>query len=525
MRLRILAAGTVVAFGAVVFAAGCGQLLDASAYHVLSDEGDASSLVDGTSAIDSSHEPIDAPSTDGSSDACAASMQDARTCYPCAPTSPAEILNACTAAQCAPFDNASRIAFTSSGALPPLPPLPDAGTPDAGADAGANEAGAADAGSANPLCASLPNPLYATGSSAIKPFLGKVAQVLGATQKGTIVYQSQGSCVGVDALLNGMPMTGKGATGASYWDPAVGDPTQGERKCDLDDAGNVADLGASDVFPGTCFDLPQGLPANLGDFYGPVQVMALVVPAASLQNTISAEGAYCAFGLGNQSCAAPWTDETLLFQRNSSSGTQNMIARTIGVPATRWKGRSNKTSDDVRNALLQVQPSNADKALGILSSDYADDNRAQIRTLAFQSHGQNCGYWPDSTPTAADKANVRDGHYPMWGPLHLLARLGAQGTPIKEGVRTVLGYLTGTEALPDGVNLIQLYAERHLVPVCAMHVSRTSDGGPLASFAPEQPCSCYFDALVEGHTSCAACNASSECPSATPHCSYGYCEP
>src|SRR5262249_43687488 len=134
---------------------------------------------------------------------------------------------------------------------------------------------------------------------------------------------------------------------------------------------------------------------------------------------------------------------------------------------------------------LHVAPSDANKAIGILSSDYADDDRAQLRVLAFQDYGQGCGYWPDSTPTAPDKQNVRDGHYPIWGPLHLLSRLDAQGLPLSSGVRTTLGYLTGSVSLPSGENLIQLYAQRHVVPLCAMHVTRTSDGGPLKAYRPE----------------------------------------
>ena len=31
---------------------------------------------------------------------------------------------------------------------------------------------------------------------------------------------------------------------------------------------------------------------------------------------------------------------------------------------------------------------------------------------------QRTGYQPDSSPTTIDKANVRDGHYPLWGYVH-----------------------------------------------------------------------------------------------------------
>ncbi|MFT3771377.1 MAG: hypothetical protein QM820_38680 [Minicystis sp.] len=48
-------------------------------------------------------------------------------CFGCAPTDDPELLNACTDAQCFPFDNRKRVtALADGGKLPPLP-SPDAG--------------------------------------------------------------------------------------------------------------------------------------------------------------------------------------------------------------------------------------------------------------------------------------------------------------------------------------------------------------------------------------------------------------
>lgn len=42
-------------------------------------------------------------------------------CYPCNPLTPQELLNACTAAQCIPFDRARLTNLLPNGELPPLP--------------------------------------------------------------------------------------------------------------------------------------------------------------------------------------------------------------------------------------------------------------------------------------------------------------------------------------------------------------------------------------------------------------------
>ena len=73
------------------------------------------------------------------------------------------------------------------------------------------------------------------------------------------------------------------------------------------------------------------------------------------------------------------------------------------------------------------------------------------------------------------------------------------------------------------------HAQKALVPQCAMHVARTKDGGGLKAFKPDVSCSCYFDFLTTGQSSCKTCSASSECSGSAPNCNVfnggGYCEP
>ncbi len=77
---------------------------------------------------------------------------------------------------------------------------------------------------------------------------------------------------------------------------------------------------------------------------------------------------------------------------------------------------------------------------------------------------------------------------------------------------------------PGGLDLIEILAEAGLVPVCAMRVRRETEMGPLASWAPERSCGCYFDFLTTGSTDCQACDIDAMCPDDAPRCNYGYCE-
>jgi ABC-type phosphate transport system substrate-binding protein len=366
-------------------------------------------------------------------------------------------------------------------------------------------------------CATLPNPVYVTGSTAAKPLLIELGKYL-STQSSpiTIVYLGQGSCTGVDAILNGTPIQGSGNSAPSTWDAAGT-----EKKCDVITP-VVADIGISDVFATTCFSLPGGLAGNVADFLGPVQSMTFAVPIGSPENAISAEAAYYVYGFGNDSGVLPWTDETVIFKRDANSGTQRMIAAAIGVPADRWKGTASTGSSDLLQKLTLASP--RQKAIGILAADVAQDNRTVLKVLAYQHGKQACGYFPDRDATSNEKANVRDGHYAIWGPLHLLTRLDSNGYPLKPATSDVIGYLTGSKTAPGQLDLIFLEAQRHVVPQCAMRVKRTQELGPMTSFAPVGACGCYYEKVANGATSCTPCQRQTDCPTSTPVCSHGYCE-
>jgi ABC-type phosphate transport system substrate-binding protein len=369
-------------------------------------------------------------------------------------------------------------------------------------------------------CAKLPAPVFITGSTAAKPPLAEVAKIMAAqVPPVTLVYAGQGSCGGVDAIVNGTPVRGEGAGGLAYWDA-----TGAELKCDvaMSGPGALVDIGISDVFASTCLKLPGGLPSNVADFLGPVQTMAFVVPKASGERSISAEAAYNVYGFGADSGVAPWTGEAVIFRRDELSGTQRMIAAAIGVDAARWKGTATSSSTDMKTRLLAA--AGTPGAIGILSADIAQDYRYALDVLAYQHFGQSCGYYPDRDSTSNEKANVRDGRYALWGPLHLLTRLGGSGYPSNANAADAIGFLTGTKTPPAGLDLIVLEAQKHVVPPCAMRVQRTAELGPATPFAPPGACGCYYEKVANGQTACRPCKVSGDCTSAAPACNYGYCE-
>jgi hypothetical protein len=453
-----------------------------------------------------------------------------QTCFGCTPMSSEELLNACTPGACTPFDNRARIA-NFDGKLRPLPPPPDAGAdlapddggePDGGIDDGGppldDGGGAADLGGGGVACASLKNPVYLYGSSGLSLGMKTLAQAIASV--ATIVYLQDASCNGLDAILTGDPrMQGR----ADYWVANLDDP----QKCDLEPQGHAPDIGLCDVFPNTCIPNFPGLPANVGDFQGPVQTFMFTVPRKSTQTAISAEAAYNVYGFGSQSGVAPWTDERYIAKRTSKSGNQSVIGATIGVPPPQWRGDTVVSASDMVPHLLAY--SDPERAIGITSADVADkmENRMVVRTLAYQHLGQKCAFLPDSELGSYDKRNVRDGHYFLWAPIHFYTRV-QNGIPPNPLVRDVVNFLIGAKPLPDpNYDLISAFKASGLIPGCAMSVSRSREGGALVPAAPKPSCDCYFDKAAPGGGAigCQVCGKDADCPQSKPSCNFGYCEP
>jgi len=449
-------------------------------------------------------------------------------CFYGAPQQPADFLNQCGTASCLSFDDCQRLGLcggaTDMDAALVAPPPPQS---SATADAGMSDAGAPTL----PLCSDPSNGraqlVVLTGSSNFPPLLAKLAPLVLATGY-TPVYQVTNSCTGVkaafgtgsDQMLDD-PAPGPSAKYAAYFQQ-----DGSSVPCSLGPAGLRVDIGESDIFSTTCsgFGAPGG---GVGEYLGPIQAMAFVVPGQSHETAISADAARAVFGMGGAGgLAAPWTDPTLYFVRNGNTGTQQEIGHAIGVPGSAFWGQDRGSAASV-DALMKTisDPALADQAIGIISVDYYDADRANLKALAFAAEGQQCAYLPDSTPFKKDKQNVRDGHYPIWGPLHFFTAVN-EGVPVSPAAQAFVSVVS-VPNIPQA--LLDAFIGASLVPSCAMSVQRASELGSLSSYAPPFQCGCYFEAspAVNGAApvGCAPCNTGNDCADPRrPACNLGYCE-
>ena len=428
-----------------------------------------------------------------------------------------QFLNQCSTSQCLASDPCLENGICDDDAQAPTV------APDAAAAAAASTSDAAPP----PFCSTIsPYLVYTAGSTALQPFLAVVAKLAPiGTNNYTIVYANTGSCVGVASQLDSNPAKHVVTGAAVYFDTGgVSHP------CLLDPAGSTIDVGISDVFATSCTEPEPVAGGPVAQYLGPIQAMTIVVPQASSQNTITAAQAHLVFGTGGggvpepDASTFPWTDPRLYFVRNSGSGTQQMLSRAFNVQATAWWGVDRGGSGAVATGLQAVDPAKADQAIGILSTDVVDPLRGKLKYLAFQESGQSCGYYPDSSSATKDKRSIRDGHYPVWGPVHMFTQV--TGSLPSAAAQSIVARFGQTALDPTLLNSI---IDVGLVPQCAMTVARETELGPIHAQAPDYQCGCYMDSRVIGTAApgCVTCNSGADCTGVPgkPQCNYGYCEP
>jgi hypothetical protein len=409
-------------------------------------------------------------------------------------------------------------------------------------------------------CDTYENPVIISGASSAKTVVQALATVFKASGVPiSIIYASPDSCLGLGDLETGgngyesnsayVPGAAAGATSFPPM-PACGLQT-----------GDAVDIAISDVFAATCAASTAGVSATgLTDIYGPIQAVTFAVPQVTGAPTvISAAAAQVVFAYDAAGyTVAPWTVPNNILTRESSSGALNMAGVAINLSPSLWansqKGAptppqyTSATSEASALANITANPS---QAIAIVAAENipaanAVSTNNKIQALAYQHTSQSCGYLPDSSSTAFDKINVRQGRYAIWGPIHFLINGTAPTGPHAAAVATVLNYLIATGNNPDatpfsgaiggdagtGVSAAEaqyLITEEakpgYVIPWCAMEAQRATEIGPESSYASPDPCSCLYEttvgSVVNGHT-CTACSSTSPC--ATGTCRYGYCE-
>jgi hypothetical protein len=388
----------------------------------------------------------------------------------------------------------------------------------------ATVASSAEAAPCSDLALNAPHVVIENGDTQ-EPLLKVLGQKLAnSAQPLRILYVNKSTCLLAADAFQGttIPQT----TPLSYtptaaedpsWDPSKPSPT-----CDPDPDGFAIDLAIGATYLTSCKNLPAQ-PATVAVLEGPIQGYGFTVPAASSQTAITAEEAYFAFGFPQATGQVePWSDEGLRFIRAATASTALTCASNIGLDPAKLQGTllTPDRSGSVLNALGSAET--PEKAIGLLGVDIYDQHRDAIKLLAFRAFGQRHAYFPDSTSTRFDKANVRDGHYVPWSPTEYIVKVDGAGALVNADVKRIVDLISGVRQDPD-VDGLAAVVSRSLVPKCAMKVSRGYDGGPLSLYEDPEPCGCYFDSIAPGGAStCTQCVDDATCGAGK--CRRGYCE-
>jgi hypothetical protein len=399
---------------------------------------------------------------------------------------------------------------------------------------------AADGGTTDmPACAQVvQQPVYLTGSSNFPPLLKNLAPIITARTGLTPVFLTTNSCSGVRSAYPAFVQTDHiiknpqpGVDRYAQYYPVVTDPDTAflqpanPLNCRLPAEGQPVDVGESETFPETCG--VEKDTTNVREFPEAILPILFVVPDASRESSISAEAARSVFG-GSRS-VEPWTDPAAYFVRNSGTATQLLVGRAINLAPNAFWGFDQGTAENLASHLQDVKDiALAQGSIGILGADFYDRNRANLKALAFKAEHQTCAYLPDSSPNSRDKINVRDGHYPVWGPFHFFAP--AYQTAISDVAKKFVD-LFNLSPIPE--ELLDAFIDSSFVPDCAMMVQRQStDLGTPAVYQPRTPCRCHFETRVSpDHNTppgnCVRCDTNGDCQERDPRhpaCNFGFCE-
>ncbi|HEX3762777.1 MAG TPA: hypothetical protein VHW23_28975 [Kofleriaceae bacterium] len=456
-------------------------------------------------------------------------------CFFGQPAQQADFLNQCTTSNFFTFKNCDRLGLCNASQQLPKPTDAMTGTAPA-PQPPAEPLNLCTAGAPTSGTGATPNMIWMTGSSDFGPLMHAAQPLLSAAATPyRAVFQNASSCAGVAAAFTGTVMK----------DP---DPAKGNWAFYYDDGGNPVNcridakgatvvgvpitLAISDLYATTCSTTTPPVtytPSNttVRDYTGPVVPFVFATKAASSEQSISAEAAHLVFGnggnpqmLNGMKAVAPWTDYTQYYIRSNTAGSTVLTAKLIGLDKDKpfW-GIDRASTDNLKDSLLAA--TNPDAALGILSIDFYDQNRGDLKALYLQSMGQTAGYLPDSKPTTVDKINVRDGHYGLWGYVHFIVPTdpAAGNTDINAAAKAIVLRLSASNLEQSLIDAIIKASE---VPQCAMKVERSDEVGAFSTrnlFS----CGCYFDVKTTGHTSCKTCGTSEDCADGGS-CNYGYCE-
>jgi hypothetical protein len=392
-----------------------------------------------------------------------------------------------------------------------------------------------------PNCASLPNPVYMAGTTAVIP----VIQLLGARLKQvgvTLLWNSNSDgCSSVNNFVYPSPGGATGIAVFSQYDEVANQPGKIITSTCNGSANQALDLVINDVAFTSCTYLGgKPLPSTVAEFRGPVQGVVPIVAATYpySYDDIMVEELQDLYACGAAGNILTFTSNSQIFDYScQNSGLRELFARGVGF--------SNASAFSIQIGLgcgsqITAQTMVTDYVgpttspgitIGYTSTEYYDQYRELVHALKVRGVNQKLAYWPDSDNSSTDKLNIREGRYTLQGTLRLVAAVDpSTGVPTDLAAKHVIDWFQGnpvqdpTLQLPFDVN--EIYAQRGVVPQCAMKVTTDGDFPIFRHYTAPQPCHCSFLVLATGKTNipgCVACADSSTCQ-ANQICSHGYCE-
>jgi hypothetical protein len=427
---------------------------------------------------------------------------------------------------------------------------PDATVTDAATDADASSAEIPDGSTTTPdggaPCSSLPGAIvYIESGDTQEALLKRLGRQLRDTANITVVYWLTGSCMLTPNLYDGAPIA---AGQVMNYIPSTAEdpswtPANAANTCAIT-APTAPGLGISALYPASCQLGSPEAGSNLGLIDGPVQAYTFIVPPSQFASdgmAIYAEEAHAAFGahkgagLVTYGGTPEYNDPAQMFFRPTSKST--LVSTAFNIQLTAAVMAQGAVQEPASSQVLSaVAAATSPNAIGILGDEvYDTQGRGHVNVLAFKAFGQSHAYFPDSTATAFDKQNIRDGHYSMWSPTVYITSVDSHGAPTDPAIKYIVDTVTGSASAspPDGGTPIDGLADVTavgLTPGCAMQVTRATpeDGTPISPAAAPPTCTCYFLSKIPGATGtppgCSTCTGSADCAVAGQACVRGFCE-
>jgi hypothetical protein len=398
-----------------------------------------------------------------------------------------------------------------------------------------------------PNCEELEHPIYLGGTTAVLPVIRLFGARLRQVKVTLLWNENSEGCGSVGDLVIPPTTVSKARTVYSQYTEVGSGPNSKIiiTTCNAK-AGQTPDLVINDTNWTSCGASYNGaitatgvqtisLPPDVKEFLGPVQGLVPIVAGSYLTySDILETELFALYACGGAAKILTFTESATIFDFNClTSGMRELWARGIGA-SNAGVFRANvgggcNTNRNAESVVSEVATSGTpDSTIGYTSTEFYDANRDKVRALAVRGvNGQIKAYLPDSSAASIDKINLREGRYTIQSPLKLVAKVDSSGVPINANARLIIDWMLenplSDPALTLPFDLNEIYAQRGVVPQCAMRVIKNDDSPIFKHYKHPRPCHCSFEMQATGKSSCKPCVDPSTCE-AGQQCTHGYCE-